>query len=76
MTRTQPKTYREAKAAGMVSVGEWGWADSRGAGAIWCLPADRADVQAAYDAIEYGDMGSDVLAGVIDAGGVFVRDAE
>jgi hypothetical protein len=72
---TTPKTYREAKQAGRVMGGEWGWAE-RGGGAIWCMPEDRQAVQAAYDAIEEGDLGPDVLAGVEQAGGVYVPDQE
>lgn len=66
-------SYAEAKQAGLVMVGEWGWAE-RGAGAIWCRPEDREAVQTAYDAIEDGDLGPDVLAGVERAGGVYVPE--
>ena len=71
---TKPKTYEEAKKSGWVFVGEWGYGPIRGAGAIFCRPEDKADVLAAYDEIEDGDMGPDVLADVFDAGGVFIRE--
>jgi hypothetical protein len=70
-----PKNFREAKAAGLVMVGEWGDGTAAGAGGVWCHPADRDAVKAAYDAIEDGDLGPNVLAAVRGAGGVFVADA-
>lgn len=67
----------KAKATpGMIKIGEWGYGDTRGSGAIWCRPEDREAVQAAYNAIEEGDLGPDVLDDVCDAGGFFVRDEE
>lgn len=76
-TMTKPRTYEEAKRAGWVCVGEWGYGDSiRGTGAVWCRPEDRDATQAAYDAIADGDLGPDVLADVFDAGGVFIREQE
>jgi hypothetical protein len=72
----RPTSSREARAAGLVMVGKWGWGHTLpgSAGGIWCRPEDRDGVQAAYDAIEDGDLGPDVLDGVMDAGGVFVAD--
>jgi hypothetical protein len=76
-TSTTPKDYREAKAAGMVMVGEWGWGSTiRPAGGIWCQPENEVAVKAAYDAIPEQDLSSDVLDDVKDAGGVFVPDVE
>ena len=68
-------TYTESKKAGMVTVGEWGWASAtRLPGFIVCMPADRDAVTAAYDAIEEGDSSPEVLDGVKDAGGQFCED--
>ena len=66
-------TTNEAKATGMVLVGEWGFGASN-AGHIWAAPENVAAVKAAYDAIEDGDMGPDVLADVYAAGGVYVQE--
>lgn len=71
---TKQMTQREIKDAGLVIVGEWGFG-SRSAGYIVCEPANREAVQAAYDAIEEGDMSSEVLDGVVAAGGQYVGDA-
>jgi hypothetical protein len=57
---TIPTTCEQARRAGMIMIGEWGFAE-RGGGAIWCRPEDRERVQAAYDAIEDGDLGPTVL---------------
>lgn len=62
----------QAKTAGMVMVGEWGFGASD-AGHIWAKPEDAAAVRAAYDAIEDGDMGPGVLDDVRAAGGVYIR---
>lgn len=67
-------TRGEIKQAGLVIVGEWGF-PCRGSGFIVCNPKDLPRVQAAYDAIEDGDMGSDVLDGVKAAGESFVKEA-
>lgn len=66
--------YVRNYAAGLlVKIGDWGYGEG-GGGAIWCRPKDRKAVQAAYDAIEDGDLGPDVLAEVIAAGGVYIPD--
>lgn len=66
-------TTKEAKIAGMVKVGEWGFG-AKNAGHIWARPEDLPAVKAAYDAIEDGDLGPDVLAQVFAAGGVYIAD--
>lgn len=67
-------TTREISEAGLVIVGEWGFG-GRSAGYIVCEPGDRDAVQAAYDAIEDGDLSSEVLDGVKAAGGQYVEEA-
>lgn len=67
------ETFADAKNAGLVMVGEWGFG-AHNAGAIWCKPEDKASVQAAYDAIEEGDLGPNTLDAVKAAGGVYVQD--
>jgi len=65
-------TRSEMKTEGKVVVGEWGFGSSSTSGHIICKPEDRAEVQAAYDEIEEGDLSSGVLDGVIAAGGEHV----
>ena len=55
----------------VVTIGEWGMG-SGDAGHIVCDANNREAVQSAYDAIEEGDLSSDVLAGVYAAGGEYV----
>ncbi len=62
----------ESKAQGLKKVGEWGC--STFSGFIAAKPADYNAVKAAYDAIDDGDLSSDVLVDVIEAGGVCVRE--
>jgi hypothetical protein len=63
------------EAAGMVKVGDWGFGDdTRGSGAVYSHPVNYDAVKAAYEEIEDGDLGPNVLDAVIAAGGVFVRD--
>jgi hypothetical protein len=71
------ETDREARGAGLVYIGEFAttWAgDTRRH--IFAAPEDAAPVRTAYDAIEDGDLGPDVLADVFAAGGVFVAEAD
>ena len=56
-----------------VTIGEWGMG-SGDAGHIVCDANDRVAVQSAYDAIEEGDLSSDVLSGVYAAGGEYVAE--
>ena len=65
-------TINEFRAEGKVVIGEWGHGSAATSGHIICSPEDRAAVQAAYDAIEDGDLGPNVLDGVRAAGGEFV----
>lgn len=65
---------KEIKSAGLVIVGEWGFG-SRSAGHIVCEANDRDAVQSAYDAIEEGDLSSEVLEEVKAAGGQYVEEA-
>ncbi len=60
--------------ANLVKIGEWGFGDSRGSGWIYAAPENADAVRAAYDAIEDGDLGPDVLDEIYRAGGIFVRD--
>ncbi len=71
--RTDLHPTEPTKTEGMINIGEWGFSESL-CGAIWCRPKDRESVQAAYDAIEEGDLGPDVLSEVEKAGGVFVAE--
>ena len=56
----------------VVTIGEWGMGSD--AGHIVCDANDRDAVQSAYDAIEEGDLSSDVLSGVYAAGGEYVAE--
>ncbi len=67
----------EARKAGLVYVGEFAttWAgDNRQH--IFASSADFAAVKAAYDAIDDGDLGPNVLDSVFAAGGVYVAEAD
>jgi hypothetical protein len=57
---------------GKIIIGEWGFGSARTSGYIVCSPEDQEAVQAAYDAIEDGDIGPDVLSDIIAAGGSHV----
>ena len=57
----------------VITIGEWGMG-SGNAGHIVCDVSDRDAVQSAYDAIEEGDLSSDVLAAVFAAGGEYVAE--
>ena len=63
---------KEIKESGLVIVGEWG--GSYSTGFIVAKPEDRVAVQAAYDAIEEGDLSAEVLSEVKAAGGFFVEE--
>jgi hypothetical protein len=65
-------TKQQMQAEGLVIVGEWGNGTPSTSGHIVCQPENRNAVQAAYDAIEDGDLGPDVLDAVIAAGGEHV----
>lgn len=65
-------TRSDLKREGKVIVGEFGLGTAATSGVIICRPEDREAVQAAYDAIEEGDLGPDVLSDVIEAGGEHV----
>lgn len=70
---TTPTTEREARAAGWVRVGDW--ADHRGEGGVWCRPADRQAVAAAYRGVDLPDGHTPLpehLDGVTAAGGAFM----
>jgi hypothetical protein len=68
------RNYREARAAGLVLVGEWGFSPVD-AGGIFCRPVDLAAVRAAYHAMPEDDGRAATLAPVIAVGGVYVEDA-
>lgn len=59
----------------MKMVGEWGYGDStRGAG-YWYAATENFDAASkAYEEMADDDLGPDCDAGIIAAGGVFVRD--
>jgi hypothetical protein len=65
-------TKQQMQAEGLVVVGEWGSGTPSASGHIVCRPEDREAVQAAYSAIEDGDLGPDTLDAVIAAGGEHV----
>lgn len=64
-------TETEAKKAGMVQVGEWG--SSGRVHGFWCKPEQRAEVQAAWGAIEEGELLSDVLADMEATGAMVIK---
>ena len=70
---TKAMTTDEIKAAGLVIVGEWGYG-SRSAGFIASSSDDREAVLVAYEAIEEGDLSSDVLDAVVTAGGQYIEE--
>lgn len=72
MTTATKITRQQLRAEGKVIVGEWGYGTPNTSGHIVCHEADLPAVRAAYDAIPDGDLGPDVLAVVIAAGGEFV----
>jgi hypothetical protein len=67
------EAYCRAEMDIKVIIGEWGWG-ARSCGHIVCRKDDRDAVKAAYDAIEEGDLSSEVLDGVKAAGGWYVEE--
>ena len=65
-------TETEAKRAGMMLVGEWGASNGDIYG-FWCRPEQRTEVQSTWDAIEEGELLSDVLADMEATGAMVIK---